>query len=327
MTTAPSKTIALEEHATFPSLGDDLPFYNEIWKVYPTQRASLKDHGAGRLADMDGGNLTVQVMSHLPGLANNKVDGCRAANDEMAAAIKANPSRFRGFAALPMAFPDAAAAELERAVTQLGFVGAMIDDHLEDMTQYDGERFWPVFAMAERLDVPIYIHPAPVDEATLQSRFSGNYSHKVAFGLSRGGYGWHETLALHILKLWGAGLFEKYPKLKIIIGHNGELLPIWVDRLNGAAFARHAGVSKFEDVWNRNIWVTSSGFFSVRSLEMVLKTVKMDRFMYSIDGPFNKAEVGWHFLEELAQKGTLTQEEIEMFAFGNAKKLLKLDGV
>lgn len=213
---------------------------------------------------------------------------------------------------------------MERAVKELGCQGAMIDDHLEDMTHYDGEKFWPVFETAERLDVPVYIHPAPCSEETLQNRFAGNYPHIVAFSLSRGGWGWHETVALHILKLWGAGLFIRFPNLKIIVGHMGELLPIWFDRISVATFSKKAGLPSFEDVWSKNIWVTSSSIFSVRALEMVLKTTRIERLLYSIDGPFNKSKIGWKFIQEIADSGIIS-EELEMFAFGNAKRLLKLN--
>ena len=323
--TAPARTITLEEHATFPSMGDYSPFYAEVWNAFPDARKALADHSTIRLADMDGANVTHQVMSYLPGIANYKIDGCRKANDEMAAAIKTNPQRFAGFAALPMAYPKEASIELERAVKELGFKGAMIDDHLEDMTHYDDEKFWVVFETAQRLDVPIYIHPAPCSDKTLQQRFAGNYSHTVAMGLAVGIWGWHENVGLHILKLWAAGLFGRFPNLKIIIGHMGELVPMWIDRINNSSFARNAKLPKFEDVWNKNIWVTSSGIFGTRTLEMVLKTTKIERLLYSVDFPFMKSESGWKFLQEIAKSGTLSEEELNMFAFENAKNLLKLD--
>lgn len=321
----PTRTITLEEHATFPSLGDSHPFYNKIWPLFPHVRAALLDHSTGRLADMDQGHVTHQVLSHLPGLANHNVAGCRGANDEMAAAIRAHPDRFAGFAALPMAHPDDAAAELERAVTQLGFKGAMIDNHLDDMTHYDDERFWPVFATAQRLDVPLYIHPAPCPDDTVKARFAGNYADVTATSLSMGAWGWHENIGLHILKLCAAGLFDRFPQLKIIIGHMGEMLPIWIDRIMGLKFVNRAGLKSFEDIWNNNIWITSSSFFSVRTLEMVLKTTRIDRLLYSVDAPFLQSEEGWNFLQEIAKGGVLSAEELNMFAFDNAKKLLKLD--
>ncbi|KAI8962027.1 amidohydrolase 2 [Daldinia sp. FL1419] len=320
-----SFSITLEEHAVFPSLGSEGAFYDDTWKVFPQQKEALEDHSTGRLADMDEGHVSYQVLSHLPGLSNHNPQGTRKANDEMAWAIKENPTRFGGFAALPMAHPRIAAEELERTVKELGFLGAMIDNHLGDMTHYDNEIYWPVFEAAERLDVPIYIHPAPPPEFVQKGLYSGNYSSVMAQGLAAGAWGWHQDVGLHILKLYSAGLFARFPRLKIIIGHMGELLPIMIDRVDSVGFFGNSGLEPFRDVWDRNIWVTSSGIFSVRTLEMVFEITKKERVMYSIDTPFSKSAEGLSYLRKLAEESSLSKEELDMFAFGNAKKLLKLD--
>lgn len=264
-------------------------------------------------------------MSHIPGMCNDNPEGCRKANDEMAEAIEKNPGRFGGFAALPMAHPEKAAAELERVVKELGFLGAMIDSHLGDMSHYDDERFWPVFETAERLDVPVYIHPAPPTESRVKERFAGNYSDVVASGLSISAWGWHEDVGLHVLKLYAAGLFQHLPKLKIIIGHMGELLPMMIDRVKSLRTYQKSGRESFSEVWDRNIWVASSGMFSARTLEMLLKVTKKDRVMYSVDYPFGNSVEGRKHLEDLAEKSFLSKEELDDFAFGNARRLLNLD--
>ncbi|KAI0846474.1 amidohydrolase 2 [Daldinia vernicosa] len=321
----PSFAITLEEHTAFPSLGTESAFYDDIWKVFPQTKEALEDHSTGRLADMDEGHISYQILSHVTGLSNYNPEGTRKANDEMAEAIRKNPSRLGGFAGLPMAHPRAAAAELERTVKELGFFGAMIDSHLGDMTHYDHERFWPVFETAERLDVPIYIHPALPPEFIQKGLYNGNYSPVLAQGLATGGWGWHQDVGIHVLKLYSAGLFARFPRLKIIIGHMGELLPIMIDRVDSIRFYKKSGLEPFRDVWDRNIWVTSSGIFSVRTLEMVLKITKKDRILYSIDTPFSKSIEGWKYLQRLAEESSLSKEELDMFAFGNAKKLFKLD--
>ncbi|KAI1381227.1 amidohydrolase 2 [Hypoxylon crocopeplum] len=321
----PTFSITLEEHAAFPPLSSDGQFYSDIWKVFPDAKRGAEDHSAGRIADMDEGRISFQIMSHLPGTCNHKPEACRKANDGMAEAIKKNPGRLGGFAGLPMAYPEKAAAELERAVEDLGFLGAMIDSHLGDMTHYDDERFWPVFETAERLDVPLYIHPAPPPDSVIKERYSGNYSAVVTQGLAAGGWGWHQDVGLHIIKLYSAGLFGRFPKLKIIIGHMGEMIPNMVDRVQALRFYQKSGLGSFTDVWDKNIWVTSSGIFTARTLEMVLKVTKKDRVMYSIDTPFNTSMEGREYLKELAENSSLSKEDLDMFAFGNAKKLFKLD--
>ncbi|KAF5528642.1 Decarboxylase orsB [Colletotrichum aenigma] len=140
-----NQAITLEGHVIFPSLGNDYPFYKNIWDIYPDQQARAWDLGSFRLSDMKAGGIAFQILSHLPGVATNRPDLCRRANDEMTKATPQTPDRFAGFAALPMGVPDDAVAELRRAVNELGFVGAMVDNHLEDMTHYDDSRFWPIF--------------------------------------------------------------------------------------------------------------------------------------------------------------------------------------
>ncbi|KAI1761572.1 amidohydrolase 2 [Hypoxylon sp. FL1150] len=321
----PSFAITLEEHAAFPALGSEHPFYDGLWHVFPEARRGLEDHSTGRIASMDEGRISYQIMSHLPGIGNDKPEGCRKANDEMAEAIKKNASRLGGFACLPMAHPDKAAEELERVVKELGFLGAMIDSHLGDMTHYDNDRFWPVFEMAERLDVPLYIHPGPPPGPYIKQRFSGNYSDVLMSGLSTAVWGWHEDVGLHILKLYSAGVFERFPKLKVIIGHMGEMLPMMIDRVEQFLHLFQKNGSSFAEVWDRNIWVTSSGMFSVRVLEMLLKVTKKDHVLYSIDTPFNKSLEGRTYIQELAENSSLSKEDLEDFAFGNAKKLFKLE--
>ncbi|KAK4495294.1 hypothetical protein PRZ48_013624 [Zasmidium cellare] len=321
----PPFAVTLEEHAVLPAIGDESPVYTDIWKTFPSVRESLWDFDSKRLADLDKGNVRLQVISSLPGMASVNPSGCRAANDELAAHIARHPKRFAGFAALPMETPEEAAAELRRAVRDCGLVGAMIDNHLPNGTHYHEKRFWPVFEAAQELDVPIYIHPAPATDESLRTRFAGPWPQAVTRGLSGGCWGWHEDVGLHIIKLFAAGLFAHLPRLKIIIGHMGEMLPMMLDRLDGSRFFSQGSVGKFSEVWDRNIWVTTSGMFSVRTLEMLLKVTRKERVMFSVDTPFNSSERGWRFLEEIAEKGVFeTEGELEGFAFGNAAGLLGL---
>ncbi|KAK6385751.1 hypothetical protein LTS17_001323 [Exophiala oligosperma] len=323
----PTSVVTLEEHCTFLGVGDETPFYTEIWKTFPDMRARLLDKSTRRLADMDEGHVSIQVLSQLPGVGNEDPEGCSKANDETAEVVRGSHGRLAGFAVLAMKYPGRAAAELERAVTKLGLVGAMIDSHLPDsgMTHYDDEKYWVVFATAEKLDVPIYIHPSPASDELMRSRFEGNYKQATAEGLMTGAWGWHEELGLHVVKLYAAGLFQRHPNLRIVIGHMGEMIPMMIDRIDRLKFFKRGGVvGKFRDVWEKNIWVTTSGIFSVRTLEMLLKVTPLERVMYSVDSPFEPSARGWQFIEEVAESGIFSQDELEMFVGGNAKKLLKL---
>ncbi|KAI0484708.1 hypothetical protein GGR56DRAFT_614977 [Xylariaceae sp. FL0804] len=137
-------------------------------------------------------------------------------------------------------------------------------------------------------------------------------------------------LSLHsVLKLYSAGIFRRFPGLRVIVGHMGELLPMMIDRVDGLRFfhARSGGGlgERFSDVWARNVWVTSSGVFSARALEMLLRVTARDRVLYSVDTPFNASRLGWDFLRELADRDVLSSEDLDAFAFGNAQKLFNLN--
>ena len=313
---APS-LIALEEH--FDS--GEFEINDELHNGLPPHIAKpLHDIGDNRVKDLDSGGVNLQVISHIG--CDTPVEACRKANDNLAAACRKHPSRFAGFATLPMQDPAAAANELERTITQHGFLGALINNHLEDGTRYDDERFWPVFERAVDLDVPIYIHPS-YPGSNISSNYYGNFSKMSAVMMSTAAWGWHSECGLHILRLFASGLFDRFPKLKIVIGHMGEMLPYMLDRTIHST--RHWGEFQrdLRTVWNENIWVTTSGLFTLPPFECLLKTSPMDKIMYSVDYPFSTTETGLKFVEEIERSGLLTKEQFEAFCHGNAEKLLK----
>ena len=222
--------ITLHEHYIAKSVGEPKALSGAIYSQFP---ASIKekffDFDTQRIAAMDAGSISAQVISHVP--ADVSAEACTKANEELAEAVKCNPNRYAAFAMLPMSDPPAAVEELERRVTELGMVGAMIDKHLSDDTYFDGGEFWPVFEVAERLDVPLYIHPSFLPEERRKA-FSGNYPKEMATALAHWGFGWHAATATHVLRLFAAGVFDHYSKLKIIIEHMGELLPFQLERMD-----------------------------------------------------------------------------------------------
>ncbi|THZ72350.1 hypothetical protein D6C85_04757 [Aureobasidium pullulans] len=255
----------------------------------------LTSLGSDRLEALDNGNVSLQVLSHSP--LNASPDECRATNDNLASAIKDQP-RYAAFALLPMASPSAAASELERCVKQHRFVGALINNHCNG-TFYDGESFRPVFAKAEELDVPIYIHPTFAADEWMP-HYRGNFGEKAAIMMSIAAWGWHSETGLHVLRLWASGLFDEYPKLKIIIGHMGEMLPYQLDRIISTS-ASWAPDNKrgLEQVWKENFWITTSGMFSLAPLSCLLRMCERDRILYSVDYPFSGNEKGLKFIEEV----------------------------
>jgi predicted TIM-barrel fold metal-dependent hydrolase len=222
-----------------------------------------------------------------------------------------------------MGDPEAAAEELKRMVQDHGFLGALVDNQLEDGQMYDAEKFWPVFEQAEALDVPIYIHPT-YPGTDLEDHYKGNFPDSTAFMLGTFSWGWHAETGLHILRLFAAGLFDKYPKLKIVIGHMGEFMPYMFERFERSARLWGKRERDLRTVWNENIWITTSGHFALPPFECLVKTIPRDRVLYSVDYPFSTTERGLQFVEEIEKAGILTAEELEGFCYRNAEKLLKV---
>ncbi|KAJ5648347.1 metal-dependent hydrolase [Penicillium lividum] len=310
--------ITLEEHYISPTVRA-AQTHDEFATFPPDLVRKLNSLDNERINDMDKGKVSLQVISHGPG--DRPASLCTEANNDLASAISKNPSRLAGFAHLPMGDPTAAATELERCIRQLGFVGALVDNHLSG-TFYDDEKFWPIFEQAQALDVPIYIHPSWAADSAME-HYRGNYEESVAVALSAYGWGWHSETGLHILKLYASGLFDRFPRLKIIIGHMGEMLPFQMERVIKVS-GRWGKTRGFEEVWRENIWITTSGMFSLPPLACLLQTTSIDHVLYSVDYPFSSNETGLAFFDQVKESGLITGEDLEKFAFRNAEALLRV---
>ncbi|KAK1590682.1 uncharacterized protein LY79DRAFT_553730 [Colletotrichum navitas] len=316
--------ITLEEHFVAPDLFAELSdLYGEQLKNVPAVGDRLRDVGPLRLADMDANRVSLQVVSHAPGLGPRPPALSRLANDALAASVREAPAgRLAGFAVLPMAHPEEAAAELRRCVRELGFVGALVDAHA-DGAHYDDARFWPVFAAAADLDVPVYLHPT-FPSAGQRPAYEGGYGPGAALSLGTSGFGWHQETGLAVLRLFAAGLFDAVPGVKIIVGHFGEMLPFVMERVEKLSPRWGARGRGWRRVWEENIWVTTSGVWGLAPLACVLKNTPVDHVLYSVDYPFEKNENGLAWVRELRDSGMVTPEELDKIAYRNAEKLLRI---
>ena len=298
--------------------------YSEQLKHLPGLSEKLADLGDLRLQSMDANKVSFQIISHAPGPLS--LDQCRAANDQLASAIKDNPDRFAGFAVLPVADPAACAPELTRCVKELGFVGALIDNHAIKDGQpiyYDNPEYLPFWRTASELDVPIYLHPTWPTDSMLDLLYTGpNIPLSASKGISTSSFGWHSDVATHILRLFASGLFDTLPRLKILIGHMGELLPFMLERIFQLSPRWGSRTRDFKTVWDTNIWITTSGDWSINPMACILRNTKIERILYSVDYPFARNEDGLRFMQELEGSGLVGREELEMIAYGNAERLL-----
>lgn len=284
----------------------------------------LADIGAGRIADMDANGIDVQVLSHTspsPEIleADRALELCRRVNDELAEAIAQYPTRFAGFASLPIADPEAAAAELERAVRTLGMKGTMIHGVTHGKF-LDHPFFAPILERAEALDVPIYLHPAPPPEPVFDTYFAG-LDGPLPLMLATAGWGWHAETALHTLRMIAAGVFDRYPRLQLLIGHMGEMIPFQLARTDKALGRVTQNLRQnVAAYFQTNIHITTSGLFTKPPLDLALEVLGADRILFSIDYPYSGNEVGRAYLDSL----TLDSGVMEKLTHGNAERLLKL---
>ena len=315
--------ITLEEHFWCKSVAEgNNNKYDAQLKHLPGVTEKLQDLDALRLQHMDAGKVTLQVVSHAPGTMSP--EQCIAANDQLAGAINNNPDRFAGFAVLPVSEPKACADELRRCVQHLGFVGALIDNHTADGKYFDGEEYEVMWQAVQELDVPVYLHPTWSTDEVVQSLYAGNFPTEATMSLSSSGWGWHSDVAIHVLRLFAAGLFDRFPRLKIIIGHFGEMLPFMLDRIEYLSKRWGKRERVFKKVWDENIWITTSGVWSVDPMACILRNTKIERILYSVDYPFAKNEDGLKWIEKLDRSGLVSKEQLDRVAYKNAEDLLRI---
>jgi predicted TIM-barrel fold metal-dependent hydrolase len=327
------RTVALEEHFVTESFLRATQASNKM--VHPqlaVLRPKLLDLGQGRIAAMDEASIDLQLLS-LASMGLEALDASTATalardiDDELAAATKANPTRLGGFATLALQSPTQAAAELERAVTRLGFCGAYvngtINDTAGDTLFLDDPRFLPILEAAAHLGVPIYLHPAPPPDTVREAYFSG-LPGDLGLALSIAGWGWHAETALHTLRMIVSGIFDRLPNLQLIIGHMGEGLPYALARSSGILSAAAPNLRQpVAGYFQSNIHLTTSGYFTLPPLRCALDVIGIDRLMFSVDYPFSPNTRGRAYLDEL--KSSLSPDDLAKLTHRNAEHLLKLN--
>jgi len=312
--------IALEEHYLDAEIKRHYTGTDSQHAARVTER--LDDVGQGRIADMDAAGIDLQVLSHAnPGMqkmdAETAVRLARGANDRLQETVRAHPDRFAAFAAIPTPDPKAAADELERAVTKLGFKGALVNG-LTNGVFLDDKRFWPIFERAAALDVPLYMHPAIPHPAVVEAYYQ-DYVEQYP-SLLRAAWGFTVETATQGVRLVLSGVFDRYPNLRIIIGHFGEGLPFLLWRINMGFERDRTGSKCFRDVFCEHFYVTTSGFFSDPALLHCMMEMGIDRIMFSVDYPFVDNPPGTKWLETLPLS---VDDQVKLLS-GNAKRILKL---
>ncbi|MFH1650580.1 MAG: amidohydrolase family protein [Chloroflexota bacterium] len=342
------KKIAIEEHfvvqeildfmrasKTFPKMvtvkdekgqtKEEMWYTPEIKATFSAEiGGKLLDLGEGRLKEMDDAGIDMQVLCLSSGVdAFTPADGtmlARKANDSCAAAIKKHPDRFAAFATIAPQDPLNAAKELERAVKELGFKGTKLNSNVQGK-YLDEPEFGPVLAMAEKLGVPIYLHPKSPSAAMIKPFMA----YKPLTGSM---WGYAAEAGLHSMRLILGGVFDKYPGLKIILGHLGEALPFWMWRLDNRWSKEKLNpdpslpklAKNPTDYIKQNFMVTTSGMFWEPVLKYVCQVLGVERVLFAVDHPYEQNKVAADFIEKV----DLPAADKEKICHLNVEKLLKL---
>ncbi len=329
------KIITIEEHVLNPAVAQASaataqqisPYWAAAFSPdsglpYTPSRDVLCDLDAGRIADMDKHGITVQVLSNLSTQqvpADVAADVVRSANDTLADAVRRHPDRFAAFAALPTTVPYSAAAELDRCVGDLGFVGTMIMGRTEGEF-LSAERFDPILRAAARLEVPIYLHPALPTRVTSADNYEAGLDPIVAARFASAAWGWHSETGIHFLNLVLSGVFDRYPGLQVILGHWGEMIPWFLDRLDEALPRRATKLERtIGDYVRQNSYYTPAGMFTEPHLRFCADVLGTDRMIYAVDYPF----VGNDGAVDFLLRSGLPEDVKEDIAHRNAERLLR----
>ncbi len=283
----------------------------------------LIDLGEGRIRDMDETGIDMHVISLTsPGVqvfpGDLAAELAKDANDQLAHAVRAHPSRFAGLAAIAPQLPDVAAQELERATSRLGFRGAIINSHTRG-EYLDNEKFRPILEAAESLQAPIYLHPRTPSPAMVEPYLD--------YGLYFAGWGFAAETSLHAMRLIMSGVFDQFPDLMIILGHMGEGLPFWLDRIDNRYLLQVKigavdELSKLPSEYFRsNFVITTAGMGYSAPLKLSLETLGPERILFAADYPYEDMAEAAEFMNS----ADMSDEDRQKIFHGNAEKLFGID--
>ncbi|SCF77311.1 hypothetical protein GA0115260_1023323 [Streptomyces sp. MnatMP-M27] len=320
--------IAIEEHWIMPDVTSALravpqPDESLVFNEMGDNQERLEDLGASRIAAMDAQGIDVSVLALTPPgvqplLPREALTLSRAANDMAAAAVARHPDRFRSLSTLPMSSPKDVAGELERAAG-MGHVGTMVYGRSGDLF-LDDPAYDDFFSAAAELGQPVFIHPQLPSTSVRDASYRG-FDSMTDLALATFGWGWHLDTAIAALRLVLRGTFDRHPDLRVVLGHWGEMLLFWLDRVD--SLSRIAGLERsVSDYVRSNFSITTSGMLNPALLRHALSVTSVDRLIFSTDYPFQRPtrEEIDSFLNHFS-----TDAEREQFSSANAASLYGID--
>jgi 5-carboxyvanillate decarboxylase len=323
----PEVAKALRDVARSPSNSQDMILVTRIYdapndKVTGDLLPRLLDLEEMRLRDMDGNDVAVHVLSlTAPGVqmfdADTATDLASLANDRLAEVISRHPTRFAGLASFAPQSPKRAAKEMERAIKKLKLNGFVVNSHTHS-EYFDDTKFWPILEAAEALDACIYIHPRAASD--------GMAAPFRLYGLDSAQWGYGMETSTHAVRMIVSGVFDRFPKLKICLGHMGEAVHFWLWRLDYMnKNAQNRGVApklqlKPSDYFKRNFVITTSGQESHLALDFSIKALGAENVLWAIDYPYQPSAPAVEFMDS----APISDADKEKIYHGNAERVFHI---
>jgi len=336
------KIIGVEEHVVFPELTNRIPnegLATHAKKIFSQllgheameyARGRATDTGDQRLRDMNAGGVTIQILSLAgpvncmqmapePGLAL-----ARDINNELKKAVDAHPDRFRALAELPFHAPKLAAEELRRCVNDLGFVGAMMAGSVGCTGKFlDDPEFDDLLSEFEKLDVPLYLHPGIAPPAVIDAYYTFPGNPKLTATMAGMGWCWHNEVAIHTLRLAVSGTLDRHPKLKVVVGHQGEMLPMMMQRFDAMFDEKIFGLKRsVAQALRSQVWLAISGLFSLPPTQIAIQTWGVDRILFANDYPYIDAQRVPDFVRALGD--VIGPSDLRKICQTNSEALFKI---
>jgi 5-carboxyvanillate decarboxylase len=297
-----------------------------LWKIMTDSKgpvyARLLDVDDERLRIMDRDALAVQVLS-LTSTGVQMLDADRGtalatlANDRLAEAIRRHPDRYAGLGTLAPQDPARAVQEIDRAVSKLKLNGFIINSHTND--EYLSERkYWPILEAIAALEVPLYLHPRAPGPAMARAYRTDRLEHAI--------WGYQAETGLHALRLITSGVFDHFPKLKVVLGHMGEAIPYWLYRLDYMHSRSMIGMDRPKvkrrpsDYFKQNFYITTSGMNWHPVLQFCIQVLGADRIMFAIDYPYQESAEAVEFLNS----ASISEEDKEKIFHTNAERVFHI---
>lgn len=336
------KIIGVEEHVTFPAILSQIPFSDQAQysktifgdlSSYPAfdyakRRVTVVDDQ--RIKDMNDGQIAMQILS-LAGPVNSTLAepalGLKLAeqiNDKLKEAVDRYPSRFAALGELPFQAPALALHELHRCVKDLGFVGIMLCGSVGGNGEFlDDPKFDDLLTAFEDLDVPLYLHPGIAPKAVIDSYYTFSGKPLLTAQMAGSGWGWHNEVAIHVIRMAVSGTLDRHPRLKLVVGHQGEMMPMMLQRFDSMFDPKIFGLQRsIGEILRSQVWIAISGLFSIPPTMAAIQTWGVDHVLFANDYPFIPSQNVSNYVRALGD--LVAPSDLRKICQTNAEALFKM---